>query len=268
MSRLDGAVAVSVSEPPERDLEERGLSKDHVRHAFIEVCRQVFARGGSIAYGGDLRRGGYTDTLLALLRTYSRADRPARQRVQQYLAWPVWTRMTDDEAESLAALTTVVEVPAVDPPDGRDGGSEARDYSAMREAMAKETAARVVLGGRTSGQVGRWPGVVEEAYLALRARQPLVVAGGIGGAADCVARALRGDWPAELTAHFQATRTRGHDALAAAGVGPDEAEVRRVLLGANPRDGLDQSARHALHGTADLDLLVSLVLRSLVRVGA
>jgi len=79
MSAFDGIAAISISDPPDRELAQRGLSADHLRHAFVELARQILAAGGSLAYGGDLRSGGYTETLLALLRTYSRPDRPARR---------------------------------------------------------------------------------------------------------------------------------------------------------------------------------------------
>jgi SLOG cluster2 len=266
MTRLQGLIAISVSEPSEEELGRRGLSKDHVRHAFIELCRQVLARGASVGYGGDLRSGGYSQALLALLRTYSRPDRPAQSRIRQYLAWPVRAALTNEDAEALAVFTTVVEVPPIDPPDARDSGSPARDYTAMREVMTSDLATRVVVGGRTAGQTGRWPGVVEEAYLAVRAGCPLFVAGGLGGAAACVACALSGDWPVELTTRFQSQHNRGYDALLAAGVGPDEEDLRRVLLGAEPRDGLGYEDRQALHGTTDLDHLVALILRGLVRL--
>src|SRR5207244_6277673 len=56
-------VGVSVSEPSPEELVRLGVSEVHVRHAFIEIVRHVLAAGWSVAYGGDLRRAGYTDAL-------------------------------------------------------------------------------------------------------------------------------------------------------------------------------------------------------------
>lgn len=268
MSRIHGTIAISVSEPTEQDLERLGLTEDHVRHAFVELCRQVLARRGSLAYGGDLRRGGYSETLLALLRTYSDPDRPGRERIRQYLAWPVLADLSKEELVAVATHARVERVGPVDASAPRDRAAAARDYSAMRAAMTRDLTARVVVGGRTSGQTGRWPGVVEEAHLAVRAGRPLLVAGGLGGAAACVAQALRGEWPVELTTAHQQQHTPGYAELLAAGVGPSEEDLRRVLLGADPGDGLDHRDRELLQETADLDHLVALVLRGLLQLGA
>ena len=65
--------------------------------------------------------------------------------------------------------------------------------TAMRERMNSDIRARVVLGGKLVGYSGRWPGIVEEAYLLLRARKPLFLVGGFGGAAGWLSRVVLGE---------------------------------------------------------------------------
>src|SRR4051812_12610851 len=187
MTRLDKLVGVSVSDPGRAENERHGTLNAHVRHAFVEVARQCFAAGCSIGYGGHLEADGYTDTLLALLRTYSLADRPAAERVRQYLARPIWERLDGDQALALATYTTAIRIPAT--AEGADRAAHAREFTAMRQRMNEDMDARVAMGGQLAGYVGRWPGIVEEAYLALAAGCPLFVAGGLGGAAERVALA-------------------------------------------------------------------------------
>lgn len=267
MTPLDALVAISVSDSSEDDLRVRGLTADHVRHAFVELARQILAAGGSLAYGGDLRHGGYTQTLFALLHTYSRPDRPGRERVRQYLAAPVWSRITDEDKEQLAILTTPVPVGAEDQGDEGAAVADATAFTAMRELMADDADARVVLGGRVFGQQGRWPGIVEEAYLALRADQPLFVAGGFGGPAARLARALRGEWPEELTDGFQRSHGERAGELIDAGCGAAEGALRDAFGGADLRNGLDAADNEALLDTSDTDLIAALVLRGLGRIG-
>jgi hypothetical protein len=202
VSKLAGLVGISVSDPGDAELRLRGLAADHVTHLFIELARQVLAAGGDLAYGGDLCAEGYTQTLVSLLRTYFRADRPSRSRVRQYLARYVWEPMSTSEASALAAYLTPVRVAGGGDAED-DRVARALDLTAMRRQMSGEIEARVLLGGRLSGQLGRWPGVVEEAYLALAAGRPLFVCGGIGGAGARIAEALGGAWPDELTDEFQ-----------------------------------------------------------------
>jgi hypothetical protein len=79
----------------------------------------------------------------------------------------------------------------------------ARSLSAMRQQIIPETGARVVLGGKPDNFMGAMPGIVEEALLAIRARQPLFILGAFGGAARLVADAIRGRKPEGLTLAYQ-----------------------------------------------------------------
>jgi len=70
------------------------------------------------------------------------------------------------------------------------GGDELAD---MRAAMAKNTDARIIVGGRVTGVAGGTSGIAAEALatLSLCKPKPLLVVGGIGGASRDVAWALR-----------------------------------------------------------------------------
>jgi hypothetical protein len=105
---------------------------------------------------------------------------------------------------------------------------------------------------------GALAGIVEEAYLALRARQPLYVAGGLGGVAARVADALQGDWPEELTTDYQRTHTTGCEELLSAGVGTTDEDLRAAFGSSQAGNCLDAEQNELLSRTADLDLIVML----------
>jgi hypothetical protein len=86
-------------------------------------------------------------------------------------------------AEELKKVRQIVEIVA--------GSSEGDPLAAMRDAMAKETDARVILGGRTAEGSGGVSGIGREALATLKASKPLVVLGGIGGASRDVAWVLK-----------------------------------------------------------------------------
>lgn len=54
-------IALSISESA--DLRALGFDEMHLRDALIEYTRQLLARAAVIVYGGDLRRGGFTQVL-------------------------------------------------------------------------------------------------------------------------------------------------------------------------------------------------------------
>ena len=93
-------------------------------------------------------------------------------------------------------------------PEGRQ--TSARSLSHMRAEITARTHARIVLGGKPTGFMGTLPGILEETVLAVRARQPLYVLGGFGGAAGLVTRAFRGEHPEGLTLDFQQRASRDY----------------------------------------------------------
>ena len=244
MSPLDALVGISISEPADSELATRGVTLDHVHHAYVELARQILASGGALAYGGNPQASepNYVRILLTLLHTYSKRDRPPRDRIQIYLAAPIWRQLTTPERARMRVLATLNPI---DPAEG-EPADPARDFTAMRVAMTDATDARVIIGGRLRGPfAGRWPGIIEEAYLTLQAGKPLFVAGGLGGAAALVADLIRGHVRPDLE-------------LADAAMLPD------AFLGADLRNGLHPEENALLLQTADLDLLVALILRGLL----
>src|SRR5262249_34752549 len=79
---------------------------------------------------------------------------------------------------------------------------EALQLSEMRRQMAKDTFARVIMGGKTHwkrsksdkrGYAGRLPGPAEEARAHLALGKPVYILGGFGGCGAWVAAALSGE---------------------------------------------------------------------------
>ena len=195
------AVGVSISDSP--DLRVLGLSDGHLRDAMAETALEVLASGWSLAYGGDLRKRGFTELLAELVVRYRGHPRHCGTvGVTDYLAWPVHIRMT---AEELADFDTQ-HGPAVRfvllGLDGTRLGRKKRQtlqarepdeeewthgLTAMRRAMRGDIRARILLGGRVEGYRGAMPGIAEEAWLCLEAGQPVFLLGGFGGCARDIA---------------------------------------------------------------------------------
>ncbi len=282
-SLADIRVAVSVSDSP--DLARRGLGVPHQRHAFVEIARHVLAAGGSLAYGGDLRLGGYSRVLFDLVDTYDLPGRPGPERVTDYLAWHLFLRFGVDERAELVDVATVVDVPppadiSPDDPDLRGDPAtvaarwkRARALTAMRERMAAETDARVMLGGAVVVGSGFYPGLLEEAVLTLRAGRPLFLLGGFGSCTERVIEAVNGGRPHDLELDSQVAVRPEYAELVAeaarAGAPVDYDSLLEELRAAGPQalaNGLDQAENEVLFTTDDTDEMVALVLCGLRRI--
>lgn len=198
----DLAVGISISEPDANELKALGLSHFHLQSLMLDVARQCLAQGAQLLYGGDLRPNGFTENLLALVRHHNDTLNKAFAPVVNYLAWPLQLSVDKHwEAKHMDALS-IIRLPAPVGLADSDSNSPlvwAQSLTEMREAMVKKVDARIMLGGKTLGFKGKYPGLVEEALLTLKAGKPLYLLGGFGGTTRVVIEALQGLNPKQLT---------------------------------------------------------------------
>lgn len=212
-------IALSISESPEMAV--LGLGKEHLEDAMTEMARHLIASGASVAYGGDLRPGGFTNLLFEVVNRYRLNRDEDRILVRNYLAWPVHSVLHKNDIVSLqSGLEGLAELVLLSP-DGKRIGLDDRSnepvsvkqeewifgLTAMRHTMAAETEARIALGGKTSGFKGSMPGIAEEALIQLNQAAPLYVLGGFGGCSRDIAVAMGLDdrsQPATKTADWSA----------------------------------------------------------------
>jgi hypothetical protein len=205
-------IGISISNSP--DLLKMGMDQVHLEDAMVECARHLLAQGASLAYGGDLRPGGFTTILFELVRSHNRAG--VEERVHNFLAWPihlridpaVWKEYLDEIHPSKIAPPAdlgIDEKVYVEPVDASGRYTWARSLTLMREKMIKATAARVLLGGQVTGFKGKYPGVLEEALMTLRSGKPLYLIGGFGGCSQALTEALKGGAPEAFTEGFQSS---------------------------------------------------------------
>lgn len=252
-------VAISVSESP--DMSVLGLSDAHLRDAMDRLALHLLASGARLAYGGDLRKDGFTDLLFELVSRYQREESEVQIGVTNYLAWPVHVSKEADELEEIShSLAGTGELICL-AQDGRrldpsvwnkrelhqpTDEEWATGLTAMRCVMHRATQARVVLGGRVTGYKGDMPGIAEEALLSLKEGQPLFLLGGFGGCTRDIAETLG------------LVKRR-------AGAYPDWLG-RQKFEGFSPSDlnnGLSEKENATLARTPHIDQAIVLVLRGL-----
>lgn len=196
------------------DLSAHGMGLVHLEDAMVECARHLLAQGASLAYGGDLRPGGFTTVLFELVRSHNRAG--AKERIHNYLAWPIglridlgiWHEYMDEIRDYRVPPPVDLNIDPevyVDPDNMPGRYIWSRSLTDMRTEMNDKTAARVLLGGQVQNFKGKYPGVLEEAFLALRSKKPLFLIGGFGGCTRSIVDGLNGGTPAAITEAFQST---------------------------------------------------------------
>jgi len=280
-------IAVSVSAPLPSEMVALGLSDLHVRYAFTELVRRILADGGCVAYGGRLddvnsEQPNFTRIMLEMVAGYRPDQRPDHKRLVNFAASVFWRNPDGTDKADFRELvrpytgrfqvehcgTDLQRDPALVPPAA---AASALSFTSMRERMATECAARIILGGTLVNYGGRYPGVIEEALLTVDAKRPLYVVGGFGGCGAALARHLRGDAVEELTQEWQVAHTPAlAERAAELAPTPYRLDLDGELAGSIPRgdlsvlrNGLSDEDNNRLGVTMDADEVVALVMRGL-----
>ena len=272
-------IGLSVSDSA--DLPRLGLGLLHQQLVLRELARTVLVGGGTLAYGGHLRPGGFTRFLVSELGQYARAglfgEAPQQRALLLCLSWQEHRRNSLAQLDLVdAELDLYGELRCLDPagqvlrdrgagrspesqPDISDEALLEASRSAQRRHLVEHTAARVLLGGRRHESSPKLPGLLEEGLLALQAGQPLYLAAGLGGTTLDMA-AVIDPACAALCPRLPTDPPPGPGA--AAGL----AALRALVGGAGWRrldNGLDDSENRHLamtHRPAEIAALVSLGL--------
>ncbi len=286
----DKVIGISISDSP--DLQRLGFSAVHQQRALIEISRHLLAQGASVAYGGDLRPGGFTRDLVEMVKAYNEDTTERGEKIQNFLAWPLHLKAT---VKWRASHKNEVSIWAISlPKDLQDRPFSldkktylepnnrehryvwARCLTAMRKKMARGIDARIILGGKVTDYKGAFPGIAEEAALAIDHHKPLFVLGAFGGCARAVGEAIMGNNPESLTQDYQISSSQDYEDMLnfynqKANSGAPHEEIDYDLLVATFQNtgfkginnGLTEVENQRLFTTEDLDEMVYLIGKAL-----
>ncbi len=209
---LAGCVAnISVSESD--DSESFGFPPQQVNRVTLQIVSALFGQGVTVVFGHDWRDDGVMEAVYGFARqmqppfplTNSRSDTKVQPLLLNLLPWPdnPYLQLKDLERLSSTLLVRSAGLPEELRQFGDQAHQAGRDsplyryiraraLTFLRQKLDKMSHVRLCLGGRRSGSAGRYPGVIEEAVLALRSHKPLYLAGLLGGATQQVIDAIDG----------------------------------------------------------------------------
>lgn len=195
-------VGVSVSDNEE--LSSLGYSGIHLRDLTIEIVRYLLINGATMIYGGDLRREGFTEILSELAYQYRIKSDSRKNHFINYFSYPIHCHLNRQHLLDFKKNRT--EVVKIQPPAELNVDDEkylqpdtienkyiwARSLTDMRNKMISNSDARIIIGGKINNYLGKMPGIIEEALIAIEHDKPLYLIGALGGASKEVINAFRG----------------------------------------------------------------------------
>lgn len=236
-------------------------SKPRLDETIEMVTTKLIDGGHSLLYGG-LPDAGLTAELHRIDVERHRNNPNASLHLVNYVAESYWGEdATSDQAKR-------VRVTRERAPDEGPVDTLIADLTAMRRLMTDDADIRFVIGGRlhpAEPGTRRAPGIIEEAWLALDAGVPLLIAGGFGGAAGLLAAALTGDLE-RLTVNALQPMFREGEFPGSPTSPPLSEMLGRFRSIGELRNGLTNGENRELLRTSDPGTVTSLVLRSVHRV--
>jgi len=204
-------VNLSVSESD--DSENRGYPAGQVNRVTLQLVSALFGQGASLLFGHDWREDGVMEAVYGFARQVQApiplstkdAENEAQPLLRNLLPWPDKPFLPEQDLERLSSTLRVESVGLT--PELADFARDvtltnqdserylylrARALTYLRHRLNDLCDVRVCLGGRQAGAQGRYPGVIEEALLAMRQNKPLFLAGLLGGATEQVIDAFEG----------------------------------------------------------------------------
>lgn len=207
--KRDLKVAISISEA--QDIEEYGVRLYHLRSLIVELARYFLAFDMQLMYGGDIRydkQFNFTEIIAQLVQSYNQ-EYTQDAVVTNYSSYPYYQKIDDALKTDLLDIVDFIEI---NPDEKYDINSSnlleqsyitAQTLTKMREEMTDIMDIKVIAGGKTENFSGKFPGVLEEAYLALKSEIPIYLIGGFGGVAKKIVDLLNGSIPEEFSAEYQ-----------------------------------------------------------------
>jgi hypothetical protein len=204
-------VNLSVSESD--DSADHGYPAWQINRVALQVVSALFGQGASLVFGHDWREDGVMESVYGFALQVQQPIPLSPSNVQSeeepllrnLLPWPDKPFLPERDLERLAS-TLRVESVGLPPeladfagdgtlPNGEDDVYKylrARALTFLRHRLNEVCDARICLGGRQTSAQGRYPGVIEEALLAIRGNKPLYLVGLLGGATEQVINAIEG----------------------------------------------------------------------------
>lgn len=164
----------------------------HLTAFYTELCRYLLTAEADLQYAGNVNyKDGinFIEVLRELINNYcvepEKTDRINIFHLPSLL-------ISEEKKEELLPhfrFIQVNEAPGNSPPEEKLKAN----LTTLREQTIIKVFAQIVIGGKTHGYKGRYPGIIEEAYVAIKNAKPVFVLGAYGGAAEIVIRALNGE---------------------------------------------------------------------------
>lgn len=206
-------LVVNLSISQSDDTLKHGYPTWQVNRVTLQFLAALFGQGASVVFGHDWREDGVMEAVYGFALqmqspiplTADAAQAEGQPLLRNLLPWPDTPRLSQEEQEQLSTTLKVesgglpeelrlfdAAARAAGPTDPSYSYLRARGLTFLRHRLTNLCNARLCIGGPRSGSQGRYPGLIEEALLAVQQNKPLYLASLLGGASEQIIAAVEG----------------------------------------------------------------------------
>lgn len=278
-------VGISISDPEINEIKSNGQNESHLLRLSQYMANYILGRGATLIYGGDFRKGGYTEQLLQEAQILKDRLKTKNIYLKNYVAWPIYLADTLETKKWIAKYCDLLEIKEIPidetvsdlietnkrflTPDTVDNCYVwSKSLTKMRYEMIKDCNARICAGGKKIGYKGKMSGILEEIIIASELGCPLYLLGGFGGIVHDVCELLQNNKCTDsLTEEWQVSFNKGYKELLQKYKERDEEikylELQEKMKCINLNNGLTMKENEILFNTVYVDEAVQLVLKGL-----
>ena len=246
-------VSVGISVSPTEEAEAIGYDERQINRIVIRTAQYFLYKGMRVIFGHDWRTNGVMRAILNCAEIAAGATPGPDDEARMLNLVPTGDgRVSADAAAAQREASGIFQVSSLRDYArdlGREVPTQRPDELRMLRCCLTELldpGIRICLGGRTSHYEGRYPGIAEEAYFALKMHKPLYLIGGFGGATAAVYDVLNGK--------------------AAKALGDLREPLQRFEL-EGLANGLDPHENAKLAAMTDLEAALSLIWKGVKKLG-
>lgn len=263
---------VGVSVANSENLDDYGYTPDEVNRVTARLSEALISSGARLAFGHDWRPDGIMEAINRIIVSCQEPANSAHPWVENFLPWPQ-NPAASEEVRIDMEERGLVRITQTGLPDGYQPNTDPSpdDMSVSlcwaRQQMTGAASARVCLGGKTKSSMGFHAGIVEEAWRAAEAKQPVYVAAFLGGAAADLTAVLLGSNEEFASMSVIESRQDSHAELSSQFpnlIPPaDLADRFKKPTGFQKRSGLNPDEWEMLLKASDIEVFAALVVRGL-----
>jgi len=160
---------------------------------YIELCRYLLASGHTLKYSGNINYktdANFADLLIGLAKNYYAEAETEKPIKLVHLT----DSLSDEQRIDLGTCIELVEVKNIEVSIAADEQVKI-DLTNLRLAANEGVHAHIIVGGKQSGYVGKYPGILEEVMISIEKNTPFFLIGAYGGMAMEIVNWIKGSTP-------------------------------------------------------------------------